>query len=113
MKKIFLYLLTVIFTFNAFAQQPSKISGKITDASSKAIVGASVRLLNTSIGSVTDQNGAFTLSNVNPGSLTIQVSANGYADFSSSVNTSSSNAPLNIQLQLSPKTAAISNKISK
>ena len=103
MKKIFLYLLTVIFTFNAFAQQPSKISGKITDASSKAIVGASVRLLNTSIGSVTDQNGAFTLSNVNPGSLTIQVSANGYADFSSSVNTSSSNAPLNIQLQLSPK----------
>ena len=93
----------VIFTLNAFAQQSSKISGKITDASSKAIVGASVRLLNTSIGSVTDQNGAFTLSNVSSGSLTLQVSANGYADFSRPVNSSSANAPLNIQLQLSPK----------
>jgi len=103
MKKTFLNLLMVIFTLNAFAQQSSKISGKITDASSKAIVGASVRLLNTSIGSVTDQNGAFTLSNVSPGSLTLQVSANGYADYSSSVNTSTTNAPLNIQMQLSPK----------
>jgi iron complex outermembrane receptor protein len=103
MKKTFLFLLTVIFTINAFAQQPSKISGKITDASSKAIVGASVRILNTSKGSTTDQNGAFTLLNVSPGSLTIQVSANGYADYSSSVNTSTTNAPLNIQLQLSPK----------
>jgi iron complex outermembrane receptor protein len=103
MKKTFLFLLTLIFTFNAFAQQSSKISGKITDASSKAIVGASVRLLNTSKGSITDQNGAFTLLNVSPGSLTLQVSANGYADFSSSVNISTTNAPLNIQLQLSPK----------
>ncbi len=103
MKKTFLYLLTVILTFNAIAQQSSKISGKITDASAKAIVGASVRLLNTSIGSVTDQNGSFTLLNVSPGSLTLQVSANGYADFSSSVNSSTATAPLNIQLQLSPK----------
>ena len=103
MKKTFLNLLMVIFTLNAFAQQSSKISGKITDASSKAIVGASVRLLNTSIGSVTDQNGAFTLSNVSSGSLTLQVSANGYADFSRPVNSSSATAPLNIQLQLSPK----------
>jgi iron complex outermembrane recepter protein len=103
MKKICLFLINVTFTFFAFSQQQLKISGKIIDASSKGIAGASVRLLNTSTGTVTDQNGFFTLPNVDPGSLTIQVSANGYADFSRLLNTSTGNSPMSIQLQLSPK----------
>ena len=103
MKKCFLFLINVIFTLIAFSQQQLKISGKIIDASSKGIAGASVRLLNTSIGAVTDQNGFFTIPGVEKGTITMQISANGYADFSRSLNTSTGNSPLSIQLQLSPK----------
>ena len=77
MKKCFLFLINVIFTLIAFSQQQLKISGKITDASSKGIAGASVRLLNTSIGAVTDQNGFFTIPGVEKGTITMQISANG------------------------------------
>ena len=103
MKKLFLFLLSATFTFSSFSQQQVKISGKIIDASSKGIAGASVRLLNTSIGAVTDQNGFFTIPGVEKGTITMQISANGYADFSRSLNTSTGNSPLSIQLQLSPK----------
>ena len=103
MKKLFLFLLSATFTANAFSQQPVKISGTITDASSRGIAGASVRLLNSSVGTVTDQKGLFTLPSVDPGSFTLQISANGFADCSRSLNTSTASIPLSIQLQLSPK----------
>ena len=102
MKKLFLFLLSATFTANAFSQQPVKISGTITDASSRGIAGASVRLLNSSVGTVTDQKGLFTLPSVDPGSFTLQISANGYADYSHSLNISNASIPLSIQLQLSP-----------
>ncbi len=102
MKKLFLFLLSATFTANAFSQQPVKISGTITDASSRGIAGASVRLLNSSVGTVTDQKGFFTLPSVDPGSFTLQISANGYADYSHSLNISNASIPLSIQLQLSP-----------
>lgn len=103
MKKLFLFLLSATFTVNAFSQQSVKISGTITDASSRGIAGASVRLLNSSVGTVTDQKGLFTLPSVDPGSFTLQISANGFADCSRSLNTSTASIPLSIQLQLSPK----------
>lgn len=104
MKKLFLLLLlSTTISLVAFSQQLVKISGKITDASSRAIVGASVRILNSAIGTVTDQNGLFTLPIANPGSFTLQVSSNGYAVYSRLLTSATAIAPLSIQLQLSPK----------
>ena len=63
---------------NAFAQNRS-VSGKVVDGTGAPIVGAAVVVVgNTSIGAVTDINGAFRL-NV-PAGASINVSCIGYAD---------------------------------
>src|SRR5659263_416749 len=58
-----LVFLMVLMTGIAFAQQKS-ISGKISDQSGAMIPGASVIIKGTTTGTVTDNNGKFTLTNV-------------------------------------------------
>ena len=68
----------VLCSGNAFAQNRS-ISGKVVDGTGAPVVGAAVVVVgNTSIGAVTDINGAFRL-NV-PAGASINVSCIGYAD---------------------------------
>ena len=68
----------VLCSGNAFAQNRS-VSGKVVDGSGAPIVGAAVVVVgNTSIGAVTDIDGAFRL-NV-PAGANINVSCIGYAD---------------------------------
>ncbi|HEY5592028.1 MAG TPA: carboxypeptidase-like regulatory domain-containing protein, partial [Paludibacter sp.] len=49
------------------------ITGKVTDSSGTSLPGVSVVLKGTTIGSITDTNGKYTLANV-PGNATIQFS---------------------------------------
>ena len=63
---------------NAFAQNRS-VSGKVVDGTGAPVIGAAVVVVgNSSIGAVTDVNGAFRL-NV-PAGASINVSCIGYAD---------------------------------
>ncbi|SFK35573.1 SusC/RagA family TonB-linked outer membrane protein [Proteiniphilum acetatigenes] len=59
----FLFLLSV----NAFSQQQT-INGTVTDEAGEAIIGANVTVKGTTNGTITDFNGAFTLTNVPIGS---------------------------------------------
>jgi len=58
---------------NSMAQQQSKesVSGKVTDKNGEALIGVSVKIKGTSIGTITDVNGKFLLNNTSPSTVLI------------------------------------------
>ena len=87
--KLFLSLFVLLLgcALQAFAQQT--ITGTVTDNTGETIIGASVMVKGTSIGSMTDVNGRFSLKSVKKGS-TIVVSYIGYKTFTIVYNGSGS-----------------------
>lgn len=75
-KYIFTFLLSIA-VFYSSAQ--SSISGTVRDVASKPVAGASVYLLNTGRGAVSNEQGYFELKEVQPGAYTMEVSAIGFA----------------------------------
>ena len=78
-KKIYCFLFLLIFSFVAFSQNKGNLSGKIIDDKSNPVTGASIHLLNTQLGTITNDAGIFQLSSIPAGNYTIQISAIGYA----------------------------------
>lgn len=77
MKNIFLSLALCLAAISSWGQQ--SLSGKVLDASSgEALVGASVWAENQGKGSVTDENGLFTINKLQSGRLELRVSYIGY-----------------------------------
>jgi TonB-dependent receptor len=69
----------LMFTSNAFAQETGRITGEITDQSTgETLAGATVQIVGTNRGVVTDQNGRFNLTNVTAGTVELQISYIGY-----------------------------------
>lgn len=103
MKKLLLLLLMFTIQVTAFAQNTGKISGKITDKQNgDALVGATVTLRGSGASTLSDNNGAFTLTNVKAGKSTLIISYVGYADMMQSVNiTSGGSATADVSLSLS------------
>jgi TonB-linked SusC/RagA family outer membrane protein len=75
-KILFIFLLAMIPLF-VFSQTKT-ITGNIVDANGQPIIGATVMVKGTSIGTVSDMDGSFTLSNV-PEDAVLQISYIGYA----------------------------------
>jgi hypothetical protein len=98
-KTLILYIAILLAPCMAFAQ--TSISGKVTD-NSKPLHAASVFLSNTSVGSVTDSAGAFTLNNIKNGQYDMVVSCVGYETYHTDVFISNSNITLPA-IQLVPK----------
>ncbi|MGN6495503.1 MAG: TonB-dependent receptor [Agriterribacter sp.] len=88
MNKLFTLLLAFSGTIISFvnAQSVTTLSGTVTGADAKAIAGASVVLLNTNRGAVSDAKGSFHLDKIIPGKYIIQISAVGYASVSKELN---------------------------
>lgn len=71
-------ILTIFATSNSFAQK-GKIAGTITDhKTGETVIGASVIIDGTTIGSVTDLDGRYTIANVTPGTYKVNISFVGY-----------------------------------
>ncbi|MCK4573895.1 MAG: carboxypeptidase-like regulatory domain-containing protein, partial [candidate division Zixibacteria bacterium] len=69
-----LTIILIMVTMIIQAKSPGKITGTITDAESgDPIVGASVLLIGTSHGALTDMDGKFVITNVTQGTYTIKV----------------------------------------
>ncbi|SFU18789.1 iron complex outermembrane recepter protein [Algoriphagus locisalis] len=88
MKKII--LLTLIFilplgVISAFAQSAG-IKGKVTDATGSPLEFANISLKNTKQGAITDANGEFSISEVNPGAYSLIVSSIGYEKQTREIN---------------------------
>lgn len=75
---LFIYL-SLGFSLCATFAQSTTLEGKIKDSKNAPIVGASVRLKDTEFGTSSDDNGAFILSIEGKKTLTLVVSAIGYA----------------------------------
>jgi iron complex outermembrane receptor protein len=87
MKNLILLLLMLSIQVAAFAQNTGKITGKVTDRiSGEPLVGATVTLRGSNSSTITDNNGAFTLSNLKSGKGNLVISYVGYADMVQGVN---------------------------
>jgi iron complex outermembrane receptor protein len=103
MKIKYLFLLFFILNncFNSLAQSgPGTLSGRIVNADQEAITGASITLQNTSLGTITDSKGQFSLTGITPGSYILSVSNVGYTAYSQSLRISKGKNPF-LDLQLS------------
>src|SRR6185503_6631429 len=80
MKKLASCLLLLSIIIHVSAQNVSQtIKGRVTDKQSQSpLTGATVKVINTSLGSVTDEDGYFKIENVSVGRATIEVSYLGY-----------------------------------
>lgn len=88
MHKTIPFLATLILYFGvAYGQQTKNVTGTVTDNKSNAISKASVYILNTNLGTLTDEQGKFQLNDLKPGKYLLSVSAIGYATLTEEVNT--------------------------
>ena len=80
MKNVFFTILSILVFTNIFAGNGT-ITGKIVDAKTgETLIGATVLLENTAIGSVTDIDGNYTIKNVVPGTYNLKITYVGYVD---------------------------------
>jgi iron complex outermembrane receptor protein len=97
MKKTSLLLLLMATCFGYIHAQVS-INGQITDAKQNPLHGVSVRLLNSNRGTVSDQQGNFTINNISEGNYIIEFSAVGFASKNQQVTVGKQ--PVNLQINL-------------
>ncbi|MDX2048640.1 MAG: carboxypeptidase-like regulatory domain-containing protein, partial [Chitinophagaceae bacterium] len=79
----------ILFAIPSLSQQSLSLSGKITDKSSSPVQGASVHVLNSNLGAITDAGGHFTITSISTGKYIIEITAIGYASVSQAVSVSS------------------------
>jgi TonB-linked SusC/RagA family outer membrane protein len=97
MRKILALMLGVIVFYTALhAQQTRAIAGRVTDENGQPVVGASIIVQGTNIGTTSDANGYFTI-NVAPTARILLISAVGYGQQEITIGTQSTvNATLSI-----------------
>ena len=84
----------------AFSQPGSILSGRIVDASSNPVNRASVHVLNTNYGTISDAGGAFAIEKIPAGRYILEVTAIGFATTQQQVNVATGQSePVNIQLK--------------
>ncbi len=76
------------------AQETTSLTGKVVDEQSMPVRGASVHLLNTNYGVLTDRDGEFTIQRVYNGKYLVQVTAVGYATITRETAVSGSSGKL-------------------
>lgn len=78
MKKLFTFLILAVFATSMYAQ---KVSGKVMDENGEALIGASVVVKGTTMGTITDFDGMFEFANIGDGNHTIEVNYLGYQPY--------------------------------
>jgi iron complex outermembrane recepter protein len=86
MYRILLGLVLLTSTTVTYCQQTITFSGKVRDDQSNAVAGASVSILNTHSGTVSDKQGNFEIKDVPAGSYILHISAVGFADVNKEIS---------------------------
>ena len=103
--KIVIVLMCLLLGFAQWSfAQGNSIKGKVTDEAGAAVIGANVAQKGTGAGTVTDENGNFTLTA--PGNATLVISYLGYATKEIKVNNQS-----NLTIQLSEDTQGLNEVV--
>jgi TonB-linked SusC/RagA family outer membrane protein len=71
-------LLSLIFSVTVMAQQTRTVKGVVYDENNQPVIGATVKVTDSSIGTITNIDGQFTLSNLPADTIRIEVSFVGY-----------------------------------
>jgi TonB-dependent receptor len=96
-------LLVQVSTSFLLAQSNAQVAGRVTDATDgSAICGALVLVRGTTIGTVTDAEGKYTLSSLRPGNITLLFRYLGYRSDSATVEVVTE-PPLKIDMALAPE----------
>jgi iron complex outermembrane receptor protein len=99
MKMRMFFCIALIAVASITYAQSAGLTGKVTTSSSAPIPGVSVYVLNTNRGTVSDDQGNFSLNNLLPGKYTIQFSAIGFATTDREIVVDKTNAsPVSIML---------------
>ena len=99
MKKV-LYAIVMLLLVCKVNAQTVTIDGKVTDHESKPITNVSIHILNTSINTISNTEGNFSIQGVSAGKYTIELSSVGYATIANSIEVNSKdNKPFVFQLQ--------------
>ena len=100
MKRIIVLTTLFVLTLTSISLGQITLKGKVVDAKSgKALIGANVRLIGTSIGIATNNKGEFILEKIPEGTYTLRASYSGYEV--SSIKVSSSKSDILFQLKTS------------
>jgi iron complex outermembrane recepter protein len=97
MKQIFTFLI-VMACVAVWAQEPGVLTGIISTTNVKPIPGATIRVLNTPIGTTTNEAGEFSIAGMTKAKYTLEISAVGYASVKKDVDLTGNPESLRIQL---------------
>ena len=102
-KSIWLILiLSVTFMMSAYSQKSNRVSGRVIDKlSGETLIGATIQILNSSTGTITDAYGRFRLSDINEQEIEIYISYIGYVSSTISCDFSKRNN-INLSVRLDP-----------
>ncbi|MCY7408938.1 MAG: SusC/RagA family TonB-linked outer membrane protein [Chitinophagales bacterium] len=95
---LFCMMLLLVSTFDSWAQN-SSIKGKVLDEKSQLVPYATVQLSNSQYGATTEEDGTYEITNVPPGTYSLQVSYVGYLTFLQTVTTTSESQTVDINLK--------------
>lgn len=84
-QRIIAFLCVLFSAIHVQAQEIGSISGIITDHSSNPIAGATISLERTSLGTVTDEEGHFSISNIPIGRYNLEIKGIGYQSIKKSL----------------------------
>jgi hypothetical protein len=76
--RLIILLLSVVFSISVMAQQTKTIKGVVYDEHNDFVIGVNIRVNDSPIGTITNNEGQFTLSNVPVDKTSIVVSFIGY-----------------------------------
>ncbi len=102
-KIIILLILTLLLPYraSAFPAGPLRLKGKVVEAKNdEPVVGAVIKLDDNYLWSVSDQDGGFSLDNVQPGRYILSVSCLGYVDSSQEIILGKDISDLTIRLNV-------------
>lgn len=106
MKKNFLFVCLLLLVFSqALTQQAYTIRGQVTDEKNRPVAGASVRLLNSNRQVFADAQGNFSLERLHGGTVTLEVTAAGFAGYAQPVAVKNQSGSLAVTLH--PKSSQL------
>ena len=96
-----------LYAGSLFAQKTNSVSGKVIDAlRSEALIGATIQIEGTSLGTATDANGLFNITGIVAEEVLIKVAFIGYEPYSLRHNFAKTPAPV-FRIKLQPSTLSL------
>lgn len=109
MKKTILLFIQLLFISSlSFSQNTTNLEGKVIDQNDRPISNASILILNSNLGAVTDANGTFEIQNIPVGKYEMHISAIGFASVNKEILTSQNTR---LQIQMNPSSVHLDEVI--